>query len=232
MNRLSQLSLFALSTYIGAVVFLSILLTNERFYMYILNTYIEPQSTLEIRNIHWHPISPSLEISDLRIGEGGKTIDANEVTLFFSLLNLFTGRLISSVNIFEVTARNKSIENGQILDLNMFKYLNFVNEFNIKKLKLISLQGKEFIEIDLNSKFTEHGYFVNAKFKDKNANTLNLNIKPNSSSRNKMSEGILTSKSFNLDESLLVIVVDVNSIYFWILKFPLICLSTDVRGKP
>ena len=48
MNRLSQLSLFALSTYIGAVVFLSILLTNERFYMYILNTYIEPQSSLEI----------------------------------------------------------------------------------------------------------------------------------------------------------------------------------------
>ena len=203
MNRLTQLSLFALSTYISAVVCLSFLLTNERFYMYILNTYIEPQSTLEIKNIHWHPISPSLEISDLRIGEGGKTIDANEVTLSFSLLNLFTGRLISSVNIFEVTARNKSIENGQILDLNMFKYLNFVNEFNIKKLKLISLQGKEFIEIDLNSKFTEHGYFVNAKFKDKNANTLNLNIKPNSSSRNKMSEGILTSKSFNLDESLL-----------------------------
>ena len=29
MNRLSQLSLFALSTYIGAVVFLSILLTNR-----------------------------------------------------------------------------------------------------------------------------------------------------------------------------------------------------------
>ena len=46
MNRLSQLSLFALSTYICAVLFLSILLTNERFYMYILNTYIEPQSTL------------------------------------------------------------------------------------------------------------------------------------------------------------------------------------------
>ena len=40
--------------------------------MYILNTYIEPQSTLEIRNIHWHPINPSLEISDLRIGEEEK----------------------------------------------------------------------------------------------------------------------------------------------------------------
>ena len=62
MNRLSQLSLFALSTYICAVVFLSILLTNERFYMYILNTYIEPQSSLEIRNIHWHPINPSLKL--------------------------------------------------------------------------------------------------------------------------------------------------------------------------
>ena len=72
MNRLSQLSLFALSTYIGAVLFLSILLTNERFYMYILNTYIEPQSSLEIRNIHWHPINPSLKITDLRIGEEEK----------------------------------------------------------------------------------------------------------------------------------------------------------------
>ena len=101
MKRLSQLSLFALSTYITVVLFLSILLTNEKFYMYILNTYIEPQSTLEIRNIHWHPINPSLEISDLRIGEGGKIIDANEVTLSFSLPNLFTGKLISSLNIFK-----------------------------------------------------------------------------------------------------------------------------------
>ena len=135
MNRLSQLSLFALSTYIGAVLFLSILLTNERFYMYILNTYIEPQSTLEIRNIHWHPINPSLEITDLRIGEGGKIIDANEVTLSFSLLNLFTGKLISSASFFEVTARNQFIENGQNVDLNIFKYLNFVNELNINQAK-------------------------------------------------------------------------------------------------
>ena len=127
MNRLSQLSLFALSTYIGAVVFLSILLTNERFYMYILNTYIEPQSTLEIRKIHWHPINPSLEISDLRIGEGGKIIDANEVTLSFSLLNLFTGRLISSASLFEVTARNQFIENEQNVDLDIFKYLSLIH---------------------------------------------------------------------------------------------------------
>ena len=115
MNRLSQLSLFALSTYIGAVVFLSILLTNERFYMYILNTYIEPQSTLEIRNIHWHPINPSLEISDLRIGEGGKIIDANEVTLSFSLLNLFTGKLISSASFFIAFPRRKAKRIGSII---------------------------------------------------------------------------------------------------------------------
>ena len=95
MKRLSQLSLFALSTYITAVLFLSCLLTNEKFYMYFINTYIEPQSTLEIKNIHWHPIRPSLEITDLRIGEGGKIFDANEVTISFSLPNLFTGRLIS-----------------------------------------------------------------------------------------------------------------------------------------
>ncbi len=203
MNKLIQLSLFALSTYIGAVVLLSILLTNERFYMYILNTYIEPQSTLEIKDTHWHPISPSLEISDLKIGEGGKIIDANEVTLSFSLLNLFTGRLISSARLFEVTARNQLNENGQIVDLNMFNYLNFINELNINKLKLISSRGQEIIEIDFDSKFTERGHFVIAKFKDKDGNTLNLNIKPNSELNNKMSEGILTSKSFSLDENLL-----------------------------
>ena len=114
MNRLSQLSLYALSTYICAVVFLSILLTNERFYMYILNTYIEPQSSLEIRNIHWHPINPSLEITDLRIGEGGKIIDANEVTLSFSLLNLFTGKVISSASFFIVFPRRKAKRIGSI----------------------------------------------------------------------------------------------------------------------
>ena len=70
-------------------------------------------------------------------------------------------------------------------------------------LKLISSQGQEIIEIDLTSKFNEQGHFVVAKFKDKNANTLNLNIKPNSALKNNMSEGMLTSKSFNLDESLL-----------------------------
>ena len=203
MNRLSQLSLFVLSTYICVVVFLSILLTNERFYMYILNTYIEPQSSLEIRNIHWHPINPSLKITDLRIGEGGKIIDANEVALSFSLLNLFTGKVISSASFFEVTARNQFIENGQIVDLNIFKYLNFVDVLNINKLKLISSQGQEIVEIDLTSKFNEQGHFVVAKFKDKNANTLNLNIKPNSALKNNISEGMLSSKSFNLDESLL-----------------------------
>ena len=58
------------------------------------------------------------------------------------------------------------------------------------------------MEVDLTSKFDEQGHFVVAEFKDKNANTLNLNIKPNSTLNN-MSEGMLTSKSFNLDESLL-----------------------------
>ena len=203
MKRLSQLSLFALSTYITAVLFLSFLLTNEKFYMYFINTYIEPQSTLEIKNIHWHPIRPSLEITDLRIGEGGKIFDANEVTISFSLPNLFTGRLISSVNIFEATRRNQSIENGQILDLDIFKYLNFIDQLNINKLKIFSSQEKEIVEIDLNSKFTDQGHFVVATFRDKNANTLNLNIKPSSPLNNKISEGVLTSKSFNLDESLL-----------------------------
>ena len=87
--------------------------------------------------------------------------------------------------------------------MNIFKYLNFVDELNINQLKLISSQGQEIVEIDLTSKFNEQGHFVVAKFKDKNANTLNLNIKPNSALNNKMSEGMLSSKSFNLDESLL-----------------------------
>ena len=137
------------------------------------------------------------------------------MTISFSLLNLFTGRLISSLNIFEATRRNQSIENGQILDLDMFKYLNFIDQLNINKLKIFSSQGKEIIEIDLNSKFDDQGHFVVATFRDKNANTLNLNIKPNSPLNNKISEGMLTSKSFNLDESLLnFIVLDVNSTYF------------------
>ena len=48
-----------------------------------------------------------------------KIIDANEVTLSFSLLNLFTGKLISSASFFEVTARNQFIENEQNVDLNI-----------------------------------------------------------------------------------------------------------------
>ena len=84
------------------------------FICIFINTYIEPQSTLEIKNIHWHPINPSLEITDLRIGEGGKIIDANEVTISFSLPNLFTGRLISSANIFEATGEISSLKMNKL----------------------------------------------------------------------------------------------------------------------
>ena len=203
MKKLFQYSLLISTVYLGLVLTLSLFLTSERFHLFLLNSFFQQHIEIEIKNADWHPINPSIEIGNLKVGDENELLAADEVLIQFSLLNLFSGNFIKTMNLHNARAYYLLEPKEHGLNLEIFNSLKFIENFSLQGLKVFTTDSEKLLEIDFFSSFNDAGHLIRTRLKDKQSNFISLDIRPSTIAGSKLQEGFLSAQSFSIDNSLI-----------------------------
>ena len=203
LKKIVSISLGLIFFYISVIFSLSIALTQQGFYSFFSKYFLEGSPSFSLTQANWHPIRPSVVIEDLKIDSDYQKITLGKVTAEFSLLNLINENLISRVNIADVLIDNQK-NRKQTLDLFSFiDFSKYIEELNIKGLKVKLYEGSQNMSLDLNSVSSFEGVNLNLKLSDRNGESLEMRLSPNLASNGAIFNGYVRAERFNVDKNLL-----------------------------
>ena len=91
MKRLTSYLLWISSIVLGTVLFFSVIVTQERFYDFLLKSNFLEDSSISFEETNWHPSKPSIAIREITLKTSKYKINAKDVEINYSLFNLFEG---------------------------------------------------------------------------------------------------------------------------------------------
>ena len=78
MKKLFIIPLWIISIYICVLLSISVALTQKEFHSFILKLYLDLDVSFKIAETNWHPIKPSVALSDLHV-KGDQNIFADKI---------------------------------------------------------------------------------------------------------------------------------------------------------
>ena len=144
-----------------------------------------------------------IEIGNLKVGDENELLAADEVLIQFSLLNLFSGNFIKTMNLHNARAYYLLEPKEHGLNLEIFNSLKFIENFSLQGLKVFTTDSEKLLEIDFFSSFNDAGHLIRTRLKDKQSNFISLDIRPSTIAGSKLQEGFLSAQSFSIDNSLI-----------------------------
>ena len=141
MKKLFIIPLWIISIYISVLLSISVALTQKEFHSFVLKFYLDLDVSFKVAETNWHPIKPSVALSDLH-AKGDQKIFADKIFIEFSLLNFLGGNFISRLSINEIII----LEQGQTnQELDLFSLISSLRalESEVKSSMKISINQND-----------------------------------------------------------------------------------------
>ena len=99
MKKIFSITVWIIFVYTFALLSLSIATTQKAFYSFIFKFFLDIDPSFNVTESYWHPIKPSILLTNLKSQNDRQSISADEIFLEFSLFNISRGKFISRLRI-------------------------------------------------------------------------------------------------------------------------------------
>ena len=182
---------------------ISLATTQKTFYSFLFKSFLDIDPSFNVDKSYWHPIKPSILLTDIKLENDRKSISADEIFLQFSFLNISRGKFISRLSADNITIRNQAYanESGELYSL--VKTLRSIDNLSIDNLKINLPDDTNLFNLSLDSSLDNREPRLNLYLKNKQQNILEVGILSSDNSNGALVEGYIQTNKFELDDSLI-----------------------------
>ena len=204
MKRLTSYLLWISSIVLGTVLFFSVIVTQERFYDFLLKSNFLEDSSISFEETNWHPLKPSIAIREITLKTSKYKINAKDVEIKYSLFNLFEGQFVSRLNASEISiyySGNKQEKPSNLIP--RIGLLAGIQAINVKKINFLTLNEEVILKGSLLSVNKGEGPQLELLFKDSKSDNLALRVFTQDETDGNIIRGHLQSSNFSVNQQLI-----------------------------
>ena len=245
MNKLISRTLLILSSFVGIILLVSLVLISERSLKFILNINQSTNVDFVLTDRQWHPYKPSIEIdvlSVVRIKEQSSLMETQELKVNFNLLSIFQGRLIESLYAKDMDfIIHPSSKEDQINLNSLWFYVASIKNLRIEEFSLKDLKtNSSILNGELSAMaFQSGGSKLKFYAKNETGGYLDLRVSSISGSNSfKDYRGFMQTSAFDLNQlvsndlcSFCVSGILDSKIWFTLIDLELVKLLGDIKFK-
>ena len=139
-------------------------------------SFLDIDPSFNVTESNWHPIKPSILITNLKSENDRQSILADEIFLQFSLFNISRGKFISRLRIDNIIIQNRNYSNESEEYLSFVKTLRSIDKLSINNLKINLPDDTNLLNLSLDSSLGKREPKLNLYLKDKQKNILEVGI--------------------------------------------------------
>lgn len=202
MKKLFIIPLWIISIYISVLLSISVALTQKEFHSFVLKLYLDLDVSFKVAETNWHPIKPSVALSDLH-AKGDQNIFADKIFIEFSLLNFLGGNFISRLSINEIVIQNQFNTNE---DSDLFSFISSLRAFkelNISSLQINLPDETNLLNLSILSSFDKNRPILKLNLQDEETNILEVGILPSENSNGQLFQGYIKTNKYKINKNLI-----------------------------
>ena len=111
MKKIFSITIWIIFVYICILLSLSLATTQKIFYSFIFSSFLDIDPSFNVAESNWHPIKPSILLTNIKSENDRQSISADEIFLQFSLFNISRGKFISRLSIDNIIIQNRAYTN-------------------------------------------------------------------------------------------------------------------------
>ena len=203
MKKVFSISIWIIFIYSFILLSLSLAATHKSFYSFIFKTFLGIDPSFNVSESSWHPIKPSISLTNIKSENDRQLISADEVFLQLSLINIARGKFISRLSIDNIIIQNQAFSNEQGELFSFVKILRSIEKLNINDLKINLSDDTNLLNLSLDSSQDKIEPKLNIYLKDKQKNILEVGILSSENSNGEFLKGYIQANKFKLDDILI-----------------------------
>ncbi len=203
MKKIFSVTVWIIFVYTCILLSLSLATTKKTFYSFIFKSFLDIDPSFNVTESNWHPIKPSILLTNLNLEDDRQYIFADKIFLQFSLWNISRGKFISRLSIDNIIVQNQTYNNESGESLSFIKDLRSIDKLSINNLKINLPDDTNLLNLSLDSSLGEREPKLNLYLKDKQKNILEVGILSSEDSNGELVKGYIQSNKFKLDDALI-----------------------------
>ena len=203
MKKIFSITVWIIFVYSCILLSLSIATTQKIFYSFIFKSFLDIDPSFNVTESNWHPIKPSILLSNIKSENDHKSIAVDEIFLQVSLFNILRGKFISRLNVDNIIIKNQAYANESGELLSFVKTLESIDKLSINNLKINLPDNTNLLNLSLYSSLDKKEPKLNLYLKDKQKNILEIGILSSENSNGELVKGYIQTNKFELDDALM-----------------------------
>ena len=203
MKKIFSITVWIIFVYTCILLSLSLATTQKTFYSFIFKSFLDIVPSFNVTESNWHPIKPSILLTNLKSETDHQSISADEIFLQFSLFNISRGKFISRLSIDNIIIQNRASTNESGDSLSFVETLKSIDKLSINNLKINLPDDTNLLNLSLDSSLGDKEPKLILYLKDKQKNILELGILSSENSNGELVKGYIQSNKFKLDDALI-----------------------------
>ena len=203
MKKIFSVVIWSIFIFSFILISLSLAVTHKTFYSFIFKSFLDIDPSFYIAESNWHPIKPSILLTDIKSENDRQSLSANEIFIQFSLLNISRGNFVTRLRIDNILIQNHLYSNQPGEFFSLVKILRSIDKLNINNLKINLPDDTNLLNLSLDSSQEKREPKLNLYLKDKHKNILEVGILSSENSNGELVKGYVQTNNFELEDSLI-----------------------------
>tara|TARA_B110000003_G_scaffold176351_1_gene175829 strand:+ start:79 stop:3687 length:3609 start_codon:yes stop_codon:yes gene_type:complete len=203
MKRFTSFVLWILSLYLVLILLLSIIVTQEKAYRFLLNSNFDESSDITIIKSNWHPFKPSIVFEEIQIIDPKQKIIAKNTEIEYSLFNILNGNFFSKINVSELSIYSNNYNQTESFNfLVLIDYLRQIEVINLKTIQIFRTSDEIALNGSLYSLNDKDGTSFELNLLDSKSDNLVLRFQTQEDMGSNFIKGQMHSSNFLINENL------------------------------
>ena len=203
MKKIFSVGIWLIFVYSFFLISLSLAATHKTFYSFLFKSFLDVDPSFHIAESNWHPIKPSILLTDIKSENDHQSVSANEIFIQFSFFNISRANFISSLRIDNILIQNHVYSREPREFFSIVKILRSIDKLNINNLKINLSDDTNLLNLSLHSSQEKREPKLNLYLKDKQKNILEVGILSSENSNGELVKGYIQTNNFELENSLI-----------------------------
>ncbi|URQ67737.1 hypothetical protein M9C81_05600 [SAR86 cluster bacterium] len=206
MKRIFSITVWIIFINSCILLLLSLATTQKTFYSFIFKSFLDIDPSFNVAESNWHPIKPSIVITNIKSEDDHKSIAVDEIFLQFSLFNISRGKIISNLYISNITIQSQAYANETEELFPLVQTLRSIDKLSIKNLKINLPDDTNLLNLSLDSSLDNEEPKLSLYLKDKQQNILEVGVLSSDNSNGALVKGYIQTNKFELNDSLISLI--------------------------
>ena len=203
MKKLFNLLVITSAVYLGLILALSLVVTNERSLSFFSQLLFTDDLELKVKESKWHPTNPFLEIDELSLKSEEEYLSSRGIKIYFSLFNPFSESFLSNIDIEKTTYRSaQAINSSEGVDVISVSNA-LLKRIHINELAILNIDAETILVGRLEGSFASKSPSFQFRGMDGDSGKIDVFLSSKNNSNGNIIDGHITASNFLVESSLI-----------------------------